>query len=313
MNGIGLSRLSISVPDHVDSVEDVLRAQGSTDSEIRVFTRMFGLRDSPSWPVGKPMEDRLVDVGRRALAGGGAGLVLYGHSLLTQEMSFRPGFAQRMLNGLGLESTPFFGVSGVACTSPLRAVDIARDYVRTFPERRVLVLAGDQGATVSVVRVIPRLTVLGDALGAFTVARNGIRYRHLASASRTDPRFHRGMRMDSEEIRLFGRACAELLLDALTEAAHVSGLAVNEVDWVMPHLVNTLAWKIFSVQSGIPHERFYLDLVPSQGHVFGLDALTSLEHADRSGKLRPGDRCALLSVGQGAYFHALIVEVVEDR
>ncbi|MFS8098613.1 3-oxoacyl-ACP synthase [Lentzea alba] len=314
MTGIGLSRLAISVPDTVDSVEEVLRASGSSASEIKVFTRMFKLRDSPSWPLDQQMDDLLVEAGRRALAdGGGADLVLYGHSLMTQEVSLRPGFAQRVLKQLDLEATPFFGISGVACTAPLRAVDLARDYVRKFPERKVLVLAGDLGATTSVARVIPRLTVLGDALGAFTVAREGVRYRHVASASRTDPRFRRGMRMDADDLRLFGRACAELVLDVLAEAANTAGIAIKDVDWVMPHLVNALAWKVFSEQVGIPHERFLLDLLPSQGHVYGLDALTSLEYADRLGKLRPGDLCALLSVGQGAYFHALIVEVVEEE
>ncbi|MFD4635861.1 3-oxoacyl-[acyl-carrier-protein] synthase III C-terminal domain-containing protein [Lentzea sp. NPDC058436] len=98
----------------------------------------------------------------------------------------------------------------------------------------------------------------------------------------------------------------------MTTFEPVRSIAVANVDWVMPHLVNALAWKLFSEQSGIPHERFHLDLLAPQGHVFGLDALTSLEHADRLGKLRPGDRCALLAVGQGAYVHALLVEVVDN-
>jgi 3-oxoacyl-[acyl-carrier-protein] synthase-3 len=313
MTGIGFSRISLSIPDNRDRVDEILAAAGSSEAERRMFTRIFKLQHSPSWTLDDRLDDLLVEVGCRALAGDGADLVLYGHSLQMQEVNFRPGFAQRVQKGLCLESVPFFGVSGRACTSVLRTVDLARDYLSARRgQRRVLVLGGDHGAAFSGARVVPRMTVLGDAVGAFVVGRGDFRYRYLAAASRSDSRFHRGMRMDTEELRLFGHACGEHILDALTEATRSAGMAVNDLDWVMPHLVNKLSWKVFSQHSGIPYERFHLDLLASQGHVYGLDALTSLEHADRSGRLRPGDRCALVAVGQGAYFHVLVIEVVEQ-
>ena len=44
----------------------------------------------------------------------------------------------------------------------------------------------------------------------------------------------------------------------------------------------------------------------------GADALMALDHADRAGRLRPGDVCALIAIGQGAYFQALVVSVEES-
>jgi 3-oxoacyl-[acyl-carrier-protein] synthase-3 len=310
---IGLSRISLSIPEHRDRVEDVLSDASVTPGDQRLFSRVFRLQHSPSWTLRDRLDDLLVEVGGRALDGDGADLMLYGHTLQMQEVNFRPGFAQRVGKGLGLPEVPFLGVSGVACTSVLRAVDMARDYLRARPEhQRVLVLGGDHGAAFSAARVVPRMAVLGDAVGAFVVRRSNYRYRLLASASRQDLLFHRSMRMDEAEIRQFGHASGEHVLDTLTEATRRADMALDELDWVLPHLVNALAWNLFSRHTGIPRERFLLDLLPSQGHVYGLDALTSLEYADRTGRLRPGDRCALVAVGQGAYFHVLIVEVVNQ-
>jgi 3-oxoacyl-[acyl-carrier-protein] synthase-3 len=71
-------------------------------------------------------------------------------------------------------------------------------------------------------------------------------------------------------------------------------------------------WRTFSIQSGIPRDKICLDLMPETGHSFGADALMAMEHADRIGRLQPGDRCALIAIGQGAYFQAMIIEVLAD-
>jgi 3-oxoacyl-[acyl-carrier-protein] synthase-3 len=313
MNAVGMSRIALSLPEHHDLVADILTEYDVPAREQRMFTRIFGLRHSPSWTWEELLDDLLVEAGSRALGGQGADLVLYAHSLQMQEVNFRPGLAQRVGKGLGLPETAFFGISGVACTSMLRSIDLARDFLNARPDKdRVLVLGGDHGAAYSAARVVPRMMVIGDAIGAFTVQRTGYRYRYLASAARADFRFARSVRMDEEEIRLFGRASGENLLDALNEATFRAGMAPEDLDWVIPQLVNPLGWSLFSRNSGIPRDRFLLDLLPVHGHVFGVDTLLTLEHADRTGRLRPGDRCALISIGQGAYFRVLLIEVADE-
>ncbi len=99
----------------------------------------------------------------------------------------------------------------------------------------------------------------------------------------------------------------------MVRAARAAGLGTESLDWVMPHLSNRMFWRTFSAQSGIPWDRICLDLMPEQGHNFGGDALMALGHEDRAGRLRPGDRCALVAIGQGAYFQSMIVEVEGDQ
>jgi 3-oxoacyl-[acyl-carrier-protein] synthase-3 len=311
---IGLSRVAVQLPSQVEAVDDILARCGRGSLERRMFRKIHGLRDSLALAPGERFEDLLVAAGRAALAGETAGVVLYGHTLLIHEIDFGGGFRDRLRDGLGLPGAQCYGISHVNCTSVLRAVDLAGRYLTRIgasPDDRVLVLGGDHGSVADRARYIPGTTVAGDCVIA-VVARPcadapGTRYRHLGAASSRDVRFHPSMRLPQQDAALFGRACGAEAVTTVLRAVKEAGL--EEVDWVMPHLSNRMFWRTFSAESGIPMDRICLDLLPERGHNFGTDALMALEHADRTGLLRPGDRCALLAIGQGAYFQSAIVEV----
>lgn len=317
---IGLSPVAVGLPAGVEPVDDILVRSGCGRLERRMFTRVHGLRDSPTLADGERLEDLLVRAGRAALDGGPADLVLYGHTLLIAELDLDPGFRDRIRAALGLTGVPLHGVSHVNCTSVLRAVELAGRYLTRPGARageRVLVLGGEQGSASDKGRFIPGTTVAGDAVVAVVVhapdATAGVRYRRLGTATGRDVRFHRNLRLPPEDFALFGKVCCTETVRTLSRAAADAGLGLDDLDLVLPHLSNRMFWRSVSAESGIPWDRIHLDLMGPRGHNFGTDALMSLEHADRTGRLRPGDRCALVSVGQGAYFQATIVEVVADR
>jgi 3-oxoacyl-[acyl-carrier-protein] synthase-3 len=219
-----------------------------------------------------------------------------------------------------LRDSRFFGVSYVNCASVLRAVELARRYLArpgTDPDARVLVLGGDQGSVSDRARFIRGNTVSGDAAVAVVVhgpaATAAPRFRYLGGATRRDVRFHRSNRMSEEEFALYGQLCAGQVADTVALAARSAGLDTDEIDWLLPDLSNRMFWRNFSAKSGIGLDRICLDLIPVRGHNFGTDAMQALEHADTSGRLRPGDRCAMVAVGQGAYFQSMVLEVVGEK
>jgi 3-oxoacyl-[acyl-carrier-protein] synthase-3 len=293
-----------------------------------MFARVYGLHQSPTLAEGECMEDLLASAGQAALGGGAAELVLYGHTLLTQEFGYRGGFADRLRKRLDLPDAAFYGISHVNCVSVLRAVELARRYLgrpQATAQDRVLVLGGDHGSISDHSRLIRRTTIGGDGAVAFLVQRSPVRragestpatrqprYRYLAGACGRDARFHRSLGMSDAEFGLFGKVCAEGAVETVHRAARAAGLTADRLDWVMPHLSNRMFWRAFCAASGIDKSRVALDLIGEQAHNFGCDALMALEHADRQGRLRPGERCALVSLGQGAYFQVVIVEVAED-
>lgn len=318
---VGLSRIAVQLPGRMESVDDILTRTGHGPAERKMFAKIYGLNQSPTLAEGSCMEDLLALAGQAALGGGTAELVLYGHTLLTQEFGYRGGFPDRLRKRLDLPGAAFYGISHVNCVSVLRAVELARRFLarpQAKTEDRVLVLGGDHGSISDHSRLIRRTTIGGDGAVGLVVQRADAagssrpRYRYLAGACGRDVRFHRSLGMSDEEFALFGKVCAEGAVQTVHEAAQAAGLTADRLDWVMPHLSNRMFWRAFCAASGIAKDRIALDLIGEQAHNFGCDALMALEHADRQGRLRPGDRCALVSLGQGAYFQVVIVEVAED-
>jgi len=316
---VGLSRMSVRLPGQTELVDDVLARNGRSTAERRVFGKIYGLRHSPVLAPGERMADLLAEAGRDALGDARASLVLYGHTLPAQEFGQPDGLANWLRAQLGLPGVPVYGVSHLYCTSVLRAVELARGFLqspRGAVADPVLVLGGDHGSIGDATRLVHRMTVCGDAALAFTVTAAGrdapARYRYLAGAAARDTRFYRNTRMSDTEVALFGKVCCEQAVAVVQQAAAAAGLALADVDWLMPHLSNAMFWRSFSAMSGIPLERICLTLLPEQGHNFGTDALMALARADRDGQLQPGQRCALVALGQGAYVRVIIVEIMED-
>jgi 3-oxoacyl-[acyl-carrier-protein] synthase III len=312
---VTLSRIAARLPGRLDPVDEILEHSGRPRAERRLMTRVYGMRTSPTLADGERLLDLLVDAGRAALRDRPAGLVLYGHTLLVQPFGHDGAFADQLRAGLGLPDAGVYGVSGIACTSVLRSVELAGRYLSRpgVPDgETVLVLGGDQGSLGGASRVIPGFVVCGDGAAAFTVRRGGGgRYRYLGGAAVRDTRFHHNLRMSEQDAREFGASSVRCVVRAVRDAVAAAGLALSDVDWVMPHLCNRFLWQSVCRELGLGIDRVHLDLLAGQGHVFGLDALLSLADLDGAGRLRPGMRCVLVAIGQGAYFQAAVVEVTE--
>lgn len=314
---LGLTRVSVRLPRSTESVGRILERAGHGVVERRIFERFHGLRDISTLAPDEHMEDLLVGAGREALAGRGADVVLYGHTHVVQQFAIRPGFARWLCGALGVPGAEFYGISHINCVSMLRAVEIARRYHSrpgARPSDRVLVLGGDQGSYDDSARIIPRVTVAGDAAAAVVVhcpdGHDSPRYRYLSGAALHDRRFYRSLRMTQEELNLYQKACLEHLATVLHEATGRAGLNVTDLDWIMPALSSAMLWRNFCRATGVERDRVCLDLLPARGHNYGIDALSALQHADLTGRLRRGDRCALVALGAGAYVQVVVVEVM---
>lgn len=316
---VGISHVSVRLPRGSERVDRILERAGSSLLERRMFAKFHGLRDSPTLAPDESMEELLVGAGHDALGGRGADVILYGHTQSVQDFACGPGFAQRLRDGLGLPDAGFYGVSQINCVSVLRALEMARRYhsrPAARPGERVLVLGGDHGSVADAARIVPRVTVAGDAAVAVVVhSSDGMdipRYRHLSGGALRDGRFHRSLRMTTKELTLFSQSCVGHLATALRKAADGAGIGFPDIDWIMPDLSSALFWRNFCRETGVQQERICLDLLPERGHNNGVDALSALQHADMTGRLRPGDRVALVALGPGAYFQVVIVEVTPE-
>jgi 3-oxoacyl-[acyl-carrier-protein] synthase-3 len=310
---VALSPISARVPSERDSVAEVVARTVGRVVDQRLLSRVLRLDKSPRLAADDRMIDLILDAGREALDGRPASMVLYAHTLLMQPFGHQDEFMAAARSRLGLTGVPVYGISRIGCSSVLRAADLANRYL-TRPGadggEAVLVIGGDQGTVANTLRFIPPYTVCGDAAAAFVMRRGEGRYRYLGSGGLRDARFHRNVRMTEDEARLLGASIARSVAAAVDAALARAGMVRDQVDWIMPHMANAMMWRNICRELRISMDKVYLELLPEQGHTFGVDAVLALQHADRSGRLAAGQRCMLVAVGQGAYFHATLVEVL---
>lgn len=211
---------------------------------------------------------------------------------------------------LGLEHAAGFVVSHHACASGLLAVDMAGTLLAADPDpdALALVLAGEKACTAQT-QSIPDVTVMGEGTVAFLVGADRDRGdRMLGYAARTYAQFGDEFIMGDDAAKefqeLYGPGLCEVIAAALDEA----GCALDDVALVLPHNVNRLSWIGLCTALGLPLERVFLDLVPEAGHCFCADPFINLQKAAELGRLRPGDRYLMTSVGLGATFAAMVFE-----
>ena len=315
---VDLSRVTVRLPGLAEPVEDVVLRAGHTARDARIF-KALGLRTTRSLAEGERMEELLLDAACAALDGAPAGLVLYAHTLMMRRIELYGGLRDTLRDKVAGPDGRVFGISHINCVGALRSIELARRYLarrESGPDDRVLLLTGEQGSVNPYARVFPGRSISGDCVAAVVLQRPGDgarpRYRYLGGAASRDARFHRNIRMTEAEIATNTEVIRAQTLDVVRRAADAAGVGLDRIDWVMPHLSNRMVWTHFCAHSGYPFERICLDLLPERGHNFGADELMALEHADGAGRLRPGDVCALVASGRGAYFQSVIVEVLED-
>jgi 3-oxoacyl-[acyl-carrier-protein] synthase-3 len=311
---IGLSRIGLRVPEERECVATVMAQLGRPELEIKRFERLYNLQTVPvardedlEHLLGRALEDL---AGTEDLAE--VGLVLFAHTALPQVPEGYDLFG-RVLAPFGLQDVAAYGVAHVNCAALFRAAEVAEAWLGHHPDRSVLVLAGDHASYMPQARMVPGVSVMGDAAAAFLMRRHDVRYRWLSRAWRQETRFHRGLRMNTEEARVFNGAYIALLGGVIDDCLATAGVGLDDVDHILPNNVNELTWAMFARERGYPKERIFLDLIPSLGHTMTTDAFLNLETAARWGRIGAGELCLLAGVGTGSYFAAALVQVVDDE
>jgi 3-oxoacyl-[acyl-carrier-protein] synthase III len=87
------------------------------------------------------------------------------------------------------------------------------------------------------------------------------------------------------------------------------GCSLEEIDYVIPHQANKFMLERLQKRLGIPAEKFHIDLEDT-GNTVSSTIPIALEGARRQGRIKAGDRVALIGFGVGYSWAATIVRVV---
>jgi len=237
-----------------------------------------------------------------------------------------PSCASMVQAKLGASQAFAFDVSA-ACAGSLYALSIVDQYVRTGMAKRALIVG---------VELLTRLldwqdrntcVLFGDAAGAMVVAPSndesrGILSTHMHSDGRLAeilcirgggsmyPLSEEVLRRKMHKVSMNGREVYKVAVRSLSEVfmegLAANGLTIKDVTHVIAHQANLRIIESVMSRLGIPIEKCWLNIA-RYGNTSSASVPTTLDEANRAGRLRPGDLIAMMAVGAGIAWGGAIV------
>jgi 3-oxoacyl-[acyl-carrier-protein] synthase-3 len=211
---------------------------------------------------------------------------------------------------LGLDHALAFTVTQQSCCSALLAIELAGRLLagdrRAGIDSLALVLTGEKGFTRDA-RLLPGMSLFSEGASACLISGSGQRDRLLGYACRQRGEFDKAGGGSQDE---FQREYRPTLAEVIRTALDAAGVALADIEIILPHNVNAVTWQRICLLLEFPQDRVLLDNVAGNGHVFCTDAFANYQTAVQQGRLQPGDKylVATVGAGDGASFAAMVFE-----
>ncbi len=232
-----------------------------------------------------------------------------------------PSTACILQDRLSLRAIPAFDLNA-ACSGWLYAVSVAQGMIRSGLARHVLTVGVDMQSRLLDPDDQSAYFIFGDGAGATVVSAAGPGHRVCDVLLGSDTR---GLRMARREepgyvvlngqcstdpwIRLEGpslfRLATESFSDLIRDSLRRAGWKHDTPRWIIPHQANGRILKAAAKRSGLPFERFFLN-VDHVGNTSSASIPLALTELDAD--LQQGDKLLLCSVGAGMTTAAVAVE-----
>jgi 3-oxoacyl-[acyl-carrier-protein] synthase-3 len=203
----------------------------------------------------------------------------------------------------GLTRATTIGVDQQACASLFSAIRIGRDMLFAEPHlHAALCVASDRFPTHAPREMI--YNVISDAACAALLRKDCPRNRILECGHVTKGAFWNASEMENEIIAAYFPTARTVIMETLDRA----GLAIDDIDWIVPHNVSLRSWEILLGLLGLPREKLFSDNIARVGHTIASDNLINLRDLLDSGRVREGDRLLLFTFGYGLHWSCMVVE-----
>jgi len=307
------------LPANVVTNDDLARRVDTSDEWIVTRT---GIKQRHIADPDQTSSDLAVEASKAALAAAGIGAgeldcIIVATS--TPDFVF-PSTACLVQARLGVKGCAAFDVQAV-CSGFVYALVLADSLIRAGQARSALVIGSEVFSRILDWNDRSTCVLFGDGAGA-VVLRADSRPGILASMLHADGSHSEilavpgnvsgGSIIGSPFLRMDGQAVFKIAVRVLDEVARETvakcGLALDDIDWLIPHQANVRILEATAKRLKLPRERLIVT-VDRHANTSAASVPLALDLAVRDGRIRPGHRVMLEGVGGGFTWGASLVEM----
>ena len=264
--------------------------------------------------------DLALEASRRALEAAGvdaAGIDLIVLATSTPDYIF-PSTACLLQAKLGIKGCAAFDVQAV-CSGFVYALATADSMMKNGMAKRALVVGAEVFSRILDWNDRGTCVLFGDGAGAVVLEageRPGIHASRLhADGSQVDMlsvpgNVSRGRIVGSPFLQMNGQGVFKFAVRVLEESARetvaAAGMALEDVDWLIPHQANVRILEATARKLGLPREKLAVT-VDHHGNTSAASVPLALDEYVRAGRIRPGQRLLLQGVGGGFTWGSTLV------
>jgi 3-oxoacyl-[acyl-carrier-protein] synthase-3 len=312
-------------PEKIVTNADLEKIVETSDAWI---TERTGIRERRMAAEGEQTSDMAVKAAQRALEMSGTraedlDLIIVG--TVTPDMPL-PSCAAIVQAKLGARKAFAFDVLA-ACAGSLYALSVADQFIRTGAVKRALIVGVELLTRIVDWEDRNSCVLFGDGAGAMVLGpspdgERGILSTHLHTdgtlagilhipgGGSVHPQSHEVVDQKLHKVHMSGKDVYKVAVRALPEAvqealAH-NGLSAKDVTHVIAHQANLRIIESVMDRLELPLERCWLN-IDRYGNTSSASVPTTLDEANRAGRLKQGDVIAMMAIGAGMAWGSALV------
>ena len=310
MNGLRLIGAGKALPSRVLDNEAMTQYVETSDEWITTRT---GIRQRYFCGEGENTTTLAIEAAKNALADSGVDKSEIGCLLVATSSGeyAMPSTACLVHKALELpENIPVMDI-GAACAGFLYAVDTARALLMAHGGKYAIVVGAEQMSHVLDMTDRNTCVLFADGAGAAVLALEEDAEYYSVVGSRGDLAIQVGgplrsipMTMDGQNVFRFAVSTLPMCVDKLLEK---SGLALEDVDWVVCHQANQRIIDASIRRLGVPAEKFYKNL-DRFANTSAASVPLAIAEMKESGKLVSGQRVIMVGFGGGLTWAGVMMQ-----